>query len=182
LERAETQAEYRMPRIFWGLVTALVASWLSMNLWTAPRLEELAGGLRLLEMRIAGYSLDDAQNFIAAIGDEGTALYLDRQLPLDTVFPPLLAAVLFLFYRWLFRGKAALTIGVAALTTVVVDYLENAAVAAMLRAGADGLTPELAASAHRWTTTKWSLSLIGLVALVLGLVLRLRHRWTATRK
>jgi hypothetical protein len=60
-----------------------------------------------------------------------------------------------------------------------VDYLENAAVAAMLRAGADGLTPEMAATANQWTTIKWSLALVGLVTLIIGIALRLRRRWFA---
>lgn len=177
-KRSETQTEIGMPRIFWAFLAALVASWLSMNLWTAPKIEELAGGLRLLEMRFTGYSFNEARDFIKAIGDEGAALYLEAQLPLDMIFPPLLAAVLFLFYRWLFRGLTSLVIGAAALTTVVVDYSENAAVAAMLRAGADGLTPELVSTAHMWTTVKWSLSLIGLVALAVGIALRLNRHWS----
>ncbi len=168
-----------MPRIFWVVLAALLVSWLSMNLWTAPKIEALAGGARLLEMRITGYSLDDVRAFINAIGDEGTALYLDAQLPLDMIFPPLLAAVLFLGYRWLFGGMAGLVIGAAALTTVVVDYSENAAVAAMLRAGPDGLTPELVSRAHGWTAMKWSLSFIGLVTLVVGVIRRLRQNRSA---
>jgi len=168
-----------MPRIFWFILAAMLAAWLSMNLWSAPRIEELSGGLRLPEMRFTGYSLNEARDFVAAIGDEGAALYLDAQLRLDMIFPPLLAAVLFLCYRWLFPGLPGLVIGTVSLTSVVVDYLENAAVAAMLRAGADGLTPEMAATANQWTTIKWSLALVGLVTLIIGIALRLRRRWFA---
>ena len=86
------------PRMFWVFVAAMLVPWLVMNLWTAPRIEELAGGSRLLEMRLTGYSFDDARGFLAAIGDEGARLYLDVQLWLDMAFPPLLGAVLFLGY------------------------------------------------------------------------------------
>jgi len=168
-----------MPRIFWVILAAMLAAWLGMNLWTAPRIEELSGGLRLLDMRLTGYSRAEAQDFIAAIGDEGVSLYLGAQLWLDMIFPPLLGAVLFLCYRRLFPGLPGLIIGTVSLTYVVADYLENMALAAMLRAGADGLTPEMAATANQWTTTKWGLALVGLATLVIGIALRLRQRWFA---
>jgi len=165
-----------MPRMFWVVLVAMLAAWLAMNLWTAPRIEDLSGGLRLLDMRLTGYSLADAQSFFAAIGEEGVSLYLGWQLWLDMVFPPLLGAVLFICYRRLFPGFAGLAIGTLSLGFVVVDYLENFAIAAMLRAGPDALTPEMVATANQWTTIKWSLALVGLVTLMIGIVLRLRSR------
>ncbi len=124
--------------------------------------------------------LDDCKATVeSAIGDEGAALYLGAQLWLDMIFPPLLGAVLFLCYRWLFPGLPGLIIGTVSLTYVAADYLENMALAAMLRAGADGLTPEMAATANQWTITKWSLALVGLVTLIIGIALRLRRRWFA---
>lgn len=168
-----------MPRTFWVVLAAMLAAWLGMNLWSAPRIEDLSGGLRLLDMRFTGYSFDEARDFLAAIGNEGRALYLGPQLWLDMLFPPLLGAVLFFTYRWLFPGPAGLIIGTLSLTSVVLDYLENAALAAMLRAGADGLTPELAATASQWTMAKWSVTLVGLVALMIGIALRLHRRWRA---
>jgi len=168
-----------MLRVFWVILTAMLAAWLAMNLWSAPRIEELSGGLRLLDMRLTGYSFDEARAFIAAIGDEGAALYLGPQLWLEMIFPPLLGAVLFLSYRWLFPGLLGLIIGTVSLTSIVVDYLENAALAAMLCAGADGLSPEMAATANQWTTIKWSLSLVGLITLFAGVALGLRRRWFA---
>lgn len=168
-----------MPRIFWFILAAMLVVWLGMNLGTAPRIEELSGGLCLLDMRVAGYSFDEAKDFVAAIGEEGTALYLGPQLWLDMIFPPLLGAILFLSYRWLFPGLPGQVIGTVSLTSIVVDYLENAAVAAMLRAGADGLTPEMAATANQWTITKWGLAFVGLMTLFIGIALRLRRRWIA---
>ena len=165
-----------MPRTFWVLFAAMLAVWLAMNLWTAPKIEELSGGLRLLDMRLTGYSFSEAQGFVAAIGEEGVELYLGPQLWLDMAFPPLLGAVLFLCYRWLFPGWWGLVVGTLSLTFVVVDVLENLAIAAMLRAGAGALTQEMAAAANLWTTTKWSLALVGLVTLMIGIALCLRSR------
>lgn len=167
-----------MPRMFWAILAATLAAWLSMNLWTVPRIEETAGGLRLLDMRFTGYTYEDAQEFVAAIGDEGTALYLGAQYWLDMVFPPFLGSVIFLFFRWLFPGFPGLIIGIVSLTYVAADILENLAVAAILHAGMDGLTPEMAATANQWTTIKWGLALVGLAMLVIGVALRLRRRWS----
>lgn len=165
-----------MPRIFWALLAAMLAVNLAMNLWVVPQIEDMSGGLRLFDMRFTGYGFDDARAFVTAIGDPGAALYLGRQFWLDMIFPPLLSAVLFLAYRWLFPGWPGLVIGTLALTEVAFDYLENFAVAAMLRAGPDGLTPEMVATASRWTTVKWSLAAVGVLALVVGIVLKLLRR------
>ena len=165
-----------MPRIFWVILAATLAAWLAMNLWTAPRIEAAAGGLRLLDMRFTGYSYDEVRDFVAALGDEGAALHLGAQYWLDMVFPPLLGAVIFLFFRWLFPGIPGLVVGTISLTYVAADILENLAVAAILRAGVDGLTPQMAATANQWTTVKWGLALIGLVNLVIGIAFRLGRR------
>ena len=164
------------PPLFGHFDAPMLVPWLVMNHWTAPRIQELAGGARLLEMRLTGYSFEEARGFVAAIGDEGARFYLDVQLWLDMAFPPLLGAVLFLGYRWLFPGLPGRVIGTISLGSIAVDYLENAAIAAMLRAGADSMTPQMVATANFWTTTKWSLALVGTVTLVIGIALRLRRR------
>jgi hypothetical protein len=94
---------------------------------------------------------------------------------------PASGRVLFLSYRWLFPGWPGLIIGTVSLSSVVVDYLENAALAAMLRAGPDAMTPEMADAASRWTTMKWSFAALGLVTLVIGLALRFRRSRSGTR-
>ncbi len=165
-----------MPRIFWFFLVTMMTTWLYMNLWMVPRIEQLTGGLRIFDMRFTGYSYADAQIFITALGERGVALYLGTQFWLDMIFPPLLGAVLFLMYRWLFPGWAGLTIATISLSSVIVDYLENFAVAAMLRAGADNITPEMVVAANQWTTLKWSLALVGITALGFGMLLRLRRR------
>ena len=168
-----------MPRIFWIILAPTLAAWLGMNLWTVPRIEEMAGGLRLLDMRFTGYSYADVREFVSAIGDEGTALYLGAQYWLDMVFPPLLGAVIFLFFRWLFPGLPGPIVGILSFTYVGADILENLAIAAILRAGANDVTTEMAATANQWTTIKWGLAIIGLLMLIIGIALSLRRRWFA---
>ncbi|SHH93755.1 hypothetical protein [Marivita hallyeonensis] len=168
-----------MPQIFWIILAATLAAWLAMNLWTAPRIEETAGGLRLLDMRFTGYSYEEVREFLSALDDEGAALHLGAQFWLDMVFPPLLGAVIFFVFRWLFPGLPVLVIGIVSLSYVVADVLENLAVAKILRAGVDGLTPQMAATANQWTTVKWGLALVGLAMLIIGIALRLRRNRSA---
>ena len=73
-------------------------------------------------------------------------------------------------------GLPGRVIGTISLGSIAVDYLENAAIAAMLRAGADSMTPQMVATANFWTTTKWSLAFVGAVTLLAGIALRLRRR------
>lgn len=162
-----------MPRMFWLYLAALIGAWLGMNLWSAPRIEELSGGLRLLDMRFTGYSFAEAQSFLLAIGEEGRALYLGWQLWLDMLFPPLLGVVLYYCYRWLLPGLSRILIAAVAVGSVVIDYLENAALAAMLRTGPENLTLDLVARANFWTVTKWSFASLGILVLLLGIALRM---------
>ena len=61
------------------------------------------------------------------------------------------------------------------------DYLENHAVSVMLRAGPDGLTAEMVASASRWTVLKSAFSALAMTALLALLVLK-GVAWLRTRK
>lgn len=166
-----------MPRVFWIVLSAMFAAWLAMNLWTAPQIEMMSGGLRLLDMRFTGYSFAEVRDFVSAIGEEGVAWYLGPQLWLDMIFPPLLGAVLFFCYRWLFPGRAGVVIGTLSLTFVLVDYLENLALLTILRAGLNSMTPEMVVTANQWTLTKWSLAFIGLLALVIGVAIRVASKF-----
>ncbi len=48
-------------------------------------------GVRAFDMRPTGYTYTDALAIISALGEEGRRVYLTMQIPLDTVYPALLA-------------------------------------------------------------------------------------------
>lgn len=48
--------------------------------------------------------------------------------------------------------------------------------AAMLRAGADGLATKMVATANQWTTAKWSIKLVDLKTLIIGIAFRTGRR------
>ena len=104
-----------------------------------------------------------------ALSPDGKALYLGAQHTLDAAYPALLAATLFFAiaalapkswgnWRWL--------LALTAVPGALFDYLENGAVTVMLNAGADGLTPAMAATADRWTTWKSTATTVAMTVLL----------------
>jgi hypothetical protein len=76
---------------------------------------------------------------------------LNVQLWLDTAYPALLATVPALAFNTLARGALVWLPGTGAALTALLDYLENHAVRAMLRAGPDAVTGEMVQRASNFT-------------------------------
>ncbi len=136
---------------FFGL-TAL-AGLIAMRIWTLPMIE--AAGLPMLDVRMGGYTPDEVRAFLARLGAEGRAAYLGPQRVLDTLMPVALTAALgLLIYRlvarWSWWIGAALAL--VPLIYFAFDMLENAQVAAILRAPAPSDT--MAETASRYTVAK----------------------------
>jgi hypothetical protein len=160
--------------LFWLLVAATCAVYAAMALWSLPKIAGEAGGLMPFDLRPLGYAEAEARAFLAGLSDDGRASYLTVQHRLDFAFPALLAATLawtafrlpppgWRAVRWVLIG--------AAVGGMVADYLENAAVAAMLSAAPEEVSAERIAAASRWTLLK---SLGATVAMSLGAVLLVR--------
>ncbi len=168
---------------FWLVFAVTLGVYLVMLLWTLPAITAAAGGLAPFDLRPTGYSFDEARAFLAALTPEGTALYRTVQQRLDIAYPALLAATLVLAILLLSPsglGRWRWLLAATALPGMVFDYLENAAVAAMLDGGAAALTPELAQAANRWTLLKSAFSTLAftvlLVLLARWLFRRVLHR------
>nr|WP_295461595.1 hypothetical protein [Mesorhizobium sp.] len=160
--------------LFWLLVAATGAVYATMAVWSLPRISDAAGGLMPFDLRPFGYTEAEAREFLRRLSDEGRSFYLTVQHRLDLAFPALLAATLvwtalrlpppgWRAVRWVLIG--------AAVGGMVADYLENAAVAAMLSAAPDAVAVEQIAIASRWTVLK---SLGATLAMSLGVVLPVR--------
>ena len=160
--------------LFWLLVAATGAVYAAMALWSLPYVAGETGDLMPFDLRPLGYSPDDARTFLGHLSAEGRAFYLTVQHRLDLAFPALLAATLvwtalrlppsgWRAVRWVLIG--------AAVGGMVADYLENAAVAAMLSAAPDAVSAEQIVTASRWTVLK---SLGATLAMSLGAVLLVR--------
>ncbi|CUH46709.1 hypothetical protein [Ruegeria atlantica] len=97
-------------------------------------------GVRAFDMRPNGYSYADALALISALGEEGRRVYLTMQIPLDTMYPALLAISSASSLYWLsqsFGSTARWYRAVAAVAylAAIADYAENGLIVWMLNAG-----------------------------------------------
>ncbi|OWU85758.1 hypothetical protein ATO6_02255 [Oceanicola sp. 22II-s10i] len=155
-----------MKVVFWVAVLVAAAIYLTMTVWTMPLLMAEGEGLRPFDLRPFGYTSAEAREYLAAITEEGIAVYLGPQHMMDRVYPAVLALMfvtgeLILFRRWL----AAALIAVA-LIGAGADYMENGLVARLLTENAPG--DALIGRASLATAVKSICATIGFVALIVG--------------
>lgn len=163
---------------YWAVASATVAVFGAMTLWAAPRISDGAGGRLLFDERFS-YTHAEAAAFVGALTDEARALYMIELRLLDTLFPILLAislagGILLLTRGWAAAARAAAV--APAILGAAFDLTENAAVAAMLRAGEAGLTQEMVVEASFWTSVKWIADLSAAAILVAILYLSMARR------
>ena len=124
-------------------------------------LQDIAG-TPALDMRPLGYQPADAATFLDALGAEGRAIYLTRQIPLDLMYPGLLALTLAGWFRRLGRGGAAVAIAAS-----ICDYVENGLIVIILLGYPDA--PDVYALSAGWATMlKSGLSTIAMTWLLIA--------------
>jgi len=136
------------------------------------------------DLRPAGYGVAEAQAFLATLSPEGRGFYLDGQHRVDSVCPALLAATIGFALYLLAPGHGSnegpgwlrWALALLAVPGSVFDHLENHAVAAMLRAGAGGISAPLAATASLRTVLKSGFSTLMMLALLALIGYRLARR------
>ena len=176
----------------WLVAALLVASgvlWAVMFFGTLAHLRQLAGGLAPFDVRPLGYSYEDAQAFLSAIGPVGRAYYLDPELVLDAFYPPLYAVSRALALWWLTtpgrlrEGALPLAwrralVAIPILMACLDGGVENVCIAKMLRQWPD-LSPGLVQVASAATQVKLLLGVlteISMAALAVVTVLHWRRR------
>ena len=169
--------ETMMRLMFWLMFAVMLGVYLVMVLWSGPKVMADAGGLMMFDMRPFGYSFDEARAFIAALSEGGRAFYLNVQQMLDSAYPALFAVVMVMAFNHLFAGWPRWIAMALALAGAGFDYMENGAVAVMLRAG-DGLNAAMVATASGWTVLKSGTVALALLMLIAGLVMA----WIGKRK
>jgi hypothetical protein len=169
----------RTARGFWACFALAMAVYLTMVLWSLPRLQQAAGGRVAFDLQPMGYSPAEARALVAALGEDGRAFYLNVQHCLDAAYPALLAVTLILAFRLLARGWLVQGLTAVAVFAAALDYLENWAVAAMLRTAPDAMTDAMVETASRWTVAKSLASTVTFVALI---VLLGRAGWVWLRQ
>jgi hypothetical protein len=129
--------------LFCALLVANGLVWAVMFFGPLAHLSRLAGGASLFDIWPMGYSHDEAYAFLNAIGGQGRRYYANRELLLDTFYPPLYAISRGLALWWLtmpgrLREALVLLSWRYVLISVPIimaslDVVENGCIARMLR-------------------------------------------------
>ena len=168
-------------KIYWIMVAATVTNYLMMILWSLPLVSEMAGGGVPFDMRVGGYTFDDARVFLTVITDAGRDFYLNTQQLLDLFYPTLFAITVATPLVHLMPRYWGWTLAMPAIAAGVSDHLENSAVAVMLRVEPDALTEAMVSTASNWSLVKSILTTIALVALLVILCIK-GIAWLKTRQ
>lgn len=83
-----------------------LAIYLMMVLGPLAWMAEIAGQ-PVFDLRPMGYSTAEAAALLAALGEAGQAIYLWRQIPLDLIYPALMAMVFWRLAGWISAGAHA---------------------------------------------------------------------------
>ncbi len=113
------------------LIAGLTAlNYALMLFYSMPKLLKEADGLWLFDIRIMGYTLEDATQYVTTITPEGRLFYLEVQQTLDAFFPALFALTLMVALYRLVPKLPVLFI--FPISGALFDYYENAAVIQIL--------------------------------------------------
>jgi hypothetical protein len=138
------QGDCKMMNNFWsrhvgkiaicsGMIGASVY-WLMINV-TLAEIQAISGQVPF-DMRPFGYGPAEAAVLLDGLTADGRAYYLSHQIPLDTIYPAMLALTLVGMNSWLgqrMKSSTLVQLGIAAsLGAAVCDYAENLGVAAMI--------------------------------------------------
>lgn len=160
---------FGLKAVCFGLIGALVY-FLMIN-FTLAHVEAVSGHVPF-DMRPLGYSPQDAAALLEGLGAEGRSYYLSRQIPLDTIYPALLALILVFAMRWFGQRVPAnklvwvgiiLSVGAA-----VFDYIENLGIVAMILTWPDLSDSVVYASSSASVAKSLCTTLAVLCAFVIG--------------
>lgn len=173
------------PRHVYFALAWVAALDLYLLLVTAPHLQSLSGGKTMFDLRIGGYSHQQALAYLAALGAEGRAYYLARHIPVDVLLAVVEAAAIGLIVLLCTRPDGAYTLRLKTPARLLLlalpavqcfcDLAENALIAAMLMQ-ATGAGAGLVRAASSFTAAKW---VAGGGAIVIAFVLScaVAYRW-----
>lgn len=116
-----------------GLIGACI--YLVMINVTLAHIKAVSGYIPF-DMRPFGYGPIDAAHLLDGLGPNGRHYYLTRQIPLDTIYPAMLAATLVTTIIWLERRIAndgLIRFGIIlSVACALFDYAENLGIVAMI--------------------------------------------------
>jgi hypothetical protein len=151
---------------------AAISIYLVMINITLEYIETLTG-LVPFDMRPGGYSHEQAYALLNALGVDGNQYYLTRQIPLDLMYPALMALTLVSILKWLEAkhvSRMLTKVGVwLSIGAAIADYLENAGISMMILN-----SPEpplyLVHAASAASIAKAGLTTLAVLSVIIGLI------------
>ncbi len=163
-------------KLYWLLVIATTLVYGTMILVYGPRLVGLSSvGGWPFDLRMGGYSAQEARSYITSLGADGVAFYIGPVMWLDTFFPAMFALVIGIaMWTLLAKRGRILQVGSALITVAytVFDYLENATLYKVMSMDLGSVPDHLIESASRWTILKFTFVDAMITILVALMILR----------
>ncbi len=161
----------RQVLILFVLTNAIYLTMLNVSI---PTLIGFADGQLIFDMSPAGYSYQQAQGLLAALGDEGRQYYLTTQLPLDVLYPLLFTLCYSSLLLWLTKaGKLTSRIwryfAYTPLLVSLFDYAENLCIWQMLTQYPN-LSESLVQLSSAFTVVKSTLTMLYFVTVLAALI------------
>lgn len=170
------QVQQNTKKVNWGIIIILyvlqILIFQFMLRVTFPVIQENLGELQMFDMMKNGYDVSVAEQILAVMGEEGRNLYLHVKMPIDFVYPVLMAVV---YYLVLVKTSTTFRYSyyVFPVLLILCDWMENICIIWML--SGHMVTRGLVAFCNICTRTKaivgdyilYFASLIGIVVYVI---------------
>ena len=176
------QVQQNMKKVNWGIIIILyvlqILIFQFMLRVTFPVIQANLGELQMFDMMKNGYDVSIAERILAVMGEEGRNLYLHVQMPIDFVYPVLMAVV---YYLVLVKTSTTFRYSyyVFPVLLTLCDWMENVCIIWML--SGHMVTRGLVAFCNICTRTKaivgdYILYFASLIGIVVYLVRWFRNR------
>ena len=176
------QVQQNMKKVNWGIIIILyvlqILIFQFMLRVTFPVIQANLGELQMFDMMKNGYDVSIAERILAVMGEEGRNLYLHVQMPIDFVYPVLMAVV---YYLVLVKTSTTFRYSyyVFPMLLILCDWMENVCIIWML--SGHEVTSGLVAFCNVCTRTKaivgdYILYFASLIGIVVYLVRWFRNR------
>lgn len=153
-----------------GAFTAIIC--VVMNFFLIPAIEANTQGIRCFDMNFLP-PYEDGLKFLELIGENGRMIYLERQLPLDFVYPLFYSLFFISLIYLLSKGKIRKILTAVSVLLAVSDYSENIFTLIMLKKGIPSESFFKAACALTCVKTiLMYLIFASLIILLIGLIAR----------
>lgn len=162
-------------RIVLGLFILTNIVYLLMLTITIPNTMIFSNGLKILDMMPLGYDLNYVHDLFSALGNNGRAYYLNKQLALDMIYPMLFALSYSLILLYFLKKLNKLNTSLKYLSLLpgiagFADYLENLGIILMLK-GYPDLTDVVVKSTNFCSLTKSLSTTLTFIVLIIMLII-----------